>query len=177
MAYTRAQLEGILIKRVGAWLTFVSLDGVTHAGANPDLNDPLVQALQYLSYSVADITNVSSTDLAAVSDANIPKLLALAEYYSLGTILQNFTKTDVSGLNYSKKAGQFGERVAARLEALRLQLLTQYGVGVVSAAPYVGGISIADKETQEQDTDRAQPAFRRNEIDQLLPFDDRWYLP
>lgn len=160
---TRIQVETVLIRRVGAWMTFVGLDGVTHAGANGDLSDPIASALLQLGYSVADITNVSDADLSPVTVADQPKLLALAELRTLETIAQAWTGGGkVAGLGFQVDDSAFGAQLEKAIARLQKTLLTQYGIGIVSAAPYVGGISIADKQTQEQDTDRVQPAFTRD---------------
>lgn len=38
-------------------------------------------------------------------------------------------------------------------------------VAVIGATPYAGGISIADKQTYEDDTDRVEPFFGRRQFD------------
>lgn len=35
--------------------------------------------------------------------------------------------------------------------------------------PYAGGISTADKQTQEQDPDRVKPSFKRGQMNEKLP--------
>lgn len=162
MAPTRAQVENILIRRVGAWLTLVSLDGVTNNGNNLDLNDPIGTALAQLGYSVANITMVASTDLASVSSADVPALLDLAELRALETIGRTYTDTEVSGLGYSIKSDQFGQRVAAAYAALKDKIDQTYGLGAITASPYAGGQTISDKEAREDDTDRVQPTFTKD---------------
>lgn len=162
MALTRASVETVLVRRVGAWLTFVSLDGTTHTGSNADLADPIATALLLSGYAVADITNPSDADLALVAQTDQLKILDVAEYRTLETILQQFTDSDVKGLTFATNDDQFGTRVLARLTKLQATLLTQYGIGLQSAAPYAGGISRSDKRTQSQNTDRVKPDFTKN---------------
>jgi hypothetical protein len=126
MTVTRANLESILIRRVGTWYTSAGLDGVTVDGTNEDLNDPLATALLELGHSVADITNVSSADLVSVPDTDIPRLLAVAELRALENAAQAFSTQEVSGLGYSIKTGSgVGDAIAR----LRSSILARYGLG------------------------------------------------
>ena len=50
--------------------------------------------------------------------------------------------------------------------ALASQLGTQSAeASLVSVSPYLGGRSLADKQSVESDTDRAAPSFTRNQFD------------
>jgi len=60
-----------------------------------------------------------------------------------------------------KSAGRLriaGSQSADAYERLGKRLLVQVGL---EAAPYAGGISISDKQTDESDTDRVAPSFTR----------------
>ena len=65
------------------------------------------------------------------------------------------------------KYGNLAKKYADLAKVLRFQLLK-------FVQPYLGGVSISDKATNEEDADRTQPAFRRNIMKQKLPtiFDD-----
>lgn len=59
--------------------------------------------------------------------------------------------------------------VASRLEKLADRLVHQ---GSESAVPYVGGISIADKDARLSDSDAVQPRFLRDRDDMATRFDN-----
>jgi len=137
---TRAQLESVLIRRVGAWYTAAGLDGTTINGTNADLNDPIVAALLQLGYTVANITSVADTDIDDVPDTDIARVLALAELRALETAMQG--AQDVSGLGYSIKS-----RIGDAVTALRSAILARYGLGGGSLS---GGALMLDfAETSE----------------------------
>jgi hypothetical protein len=179
MTITRANAESVLIRRIGAWLTFVGLDGTTITGANLDLNDPITFALLQSSYSVADITAVSNTDLSAVVSTDYSKIIDIAEFRALETVLQTFTESDVKGLSFSTNDDQFGKRVQDRIDKKVAALLALYGFGIVSAAPYAGGLSKADKQAREDNTDQVQPAFTKDlqkaPADKQITDNDWWF--
>ena len=64
-----------------------------------------------------------------------------------------------SGDGLSIQSSDRHRHFAERAKALRKQ--ESIGVsGVPLASPFAGGISKADKETRESDTDRVEPAFK-----------------
>lgn len=138
MTTTRAQLEAVLIRRVGAWYTAAGLDGTTVNGTNADLSDPIASALVQLGYSVADITSVTNTDIAAVPDTDIPRVLALAELRAVETAAGSMSTQDVSGLGYSIKTST---RIDAAIDRLRASILARYGIG---GATLTGGTLTLD---------------------------------
>lgn len=83
MALTRANVESLLIRRVGLLFTELSLDGTTVAGSNADLNDPIGYAIRQCGQTVDDPTVVDDADVARVSDTD--KLLDIAELRALET--------------------------------------------------------------------------------------------
>lgn len=87
MALTRANVESILIKRVGTILDKAGLDGTTVDGTNADLNDPIGYALRKLGYSVSDATAVADADLAGLATDDTDALLDLAEVRALESCL------------------------------------------------------------------------------------------
>lgn len=147
MSVTRANVESVLIRRVGAWLTAAGLDGTTVNGTNADLNDPIAQALLQAGYSVADITSVTSTDLAAVPDANVPMVLDLAELRALETTAQALSSMEVSGFGFSVKTSSGVNDAIARLIA---RLRQRYGIG--GGALTGGTLSLDFAETHAWDT-------------------------
>lgn len=126
MTVTRANVESILVRRVGTWLTAAGLDGTTVNGTNADLNDPIAQALLQAGYTVATITSVADADLASVPNADIPMICDLAELRALETAAQAFSTQEVSGYGYSVKTGSSIDAAIARANA---RIAQQYGLG------------------------------------------------
>lgn len=145
MSITRAQLETILIRRVGAWLTLVGRDGTTDTGSNDDLTDPIAVALVRAGYSVASIAAVTNDDLASVPIADAPRLVDLAELRALETIVQAYTSVNTSGLGYSKAASDLGARIESRIAVARAAIEQQYGIG--SARAFAVGLTRSDGYT------------------------------
>ena len=79
MTITRVNAETILIKRCGATLTAVGLDGTTIDGSNTDINDPLWDSLRRLGYTVTNISSVNDADIASVSTDDERAFLDVAE--------------------------------------------------------------------------------------------------
>lgn len=144
MSVTRANVEAILVKRLGPWLTAAGL-ATTTAGSNADLNDPIAQALLQAGYTVASITSVADADLSGVAAADVPKVLDLAELRTLETIYQAWTAVDVTGLGYAQKDDQFGARIQAAITRKLAQIASRYGVGRGSLA--AGVIALDYQET------------------------------
>lgn len=139
MALTRSQLETVLVRRLGPWLTYVSLD-TTIIGNNPDLADPIAQALLSAGYTVSNIVNPANADLTAVPSTDYPKLLDIAELRALETILQAFTDFDTKGLNYEDRDDQLGQRIESAIQRKRTLVQTKYGLETV--APQAGTIDL-----------------------------------
>ena len=124
---TRAKVEGILIKRVGALMTKASLDGTTVDGTNADLNDPIGWALRQTAYTVSDISAVTTTEVGAVVAGDIDEFLDLAELRTLENVLGNLTLADTKLGPRSVNLGQITKQVEKRIESLNKKLQTQYG--------------------------------------------------
>ena len=67
---TRQNAETVLIRRAGKYITAAGFDGESRAGQNEVLNDPIATALLKMGLTVADLSDVQNSDLAAVTDAN-----------------------------------------------------------------------------------------------------------
>jgi hypothetical protein len=129
MPVSRANVETILIARVGAWLTAAELDGVTVSGANLSLNDPLGWAIRHSSGTVTAAALVTDADVATVADADLDQLIDLAEYRALLSALSNFTGVDKKAGPVELKSSQLGDRLLARIAQLRSEISLNYGVG------------------------------------------------
>lgn len=145
----RANAEAILIRRCGTVLDAAGLDGTTVNGSNADLNDPLWYALDRLSYSVADISEVANADITAVVSDDFAPFLDLAELRALETAQSAATAlVDFSVGPRRESLSQFAERLAKTIETKRQQLLKDYGD--LFGSGFDGGtFSVASQEDGE----------------------------
>lgn len=132
MAITRAQVETILIARVGGWLTLSSLDGTTSDGTNAALNDPIGFAIRLLGGTTDNPALVDDADLATVDDADLDKLLDIAEYRVLYSA-QGALFIDAKAGPVEAKRSAHGARLAALVSAKGQQLAVLYGIGAIGA--------------------------------------------
>ena len=128
MAVSRANVEYILVARVGALMTKASLDGTTVDGTNADLADPIAWALQTAGYSVADITNPTTAEVALALD-DILEVSALAELRTMENILGNLDDVDTSVGPRDEKLSQLAAQVQRRLDNLMASISQSYGHG------------------------------------------------
>ena len=130
MSLTRANIEAVLVKRIGNLFDDLGLDGTTTDGTNADLNDPIAYALIELGYGVTDITDVSDTDTAAVSSENYNPLFDLAELRCLLTAYQNaLILVNISVGPRSESLSQKAQQLDKAIQVKRKQLLDDYGIG------------------------------------------------
>jgi len=126
MSFTRTVVEQELVNRVAPLLAAVGLDS-TATGTNTDLNAPIRKSLKVLSISVADVSNVSNADLAAVTSDDFEQLIDIAELETLKVIQSNLNKVDVrlgpAATNYS----QLGERIEKLIAAKTKDVQRDYG--------------------------------------------------
>jgi len=130
---TRADIEQELIARTGRWLTAAGLDGATVDGANESLNSAIGWAIRQSGGTVAALSLVTSTDVQTVSSADLDQLLDIAEYRTLITAYQNYTKVDVEGLAGKAKLDQLRGGLLQAITLKRAQLATDYGIGSYGA--------------------------------------------
>lgn len=110
--------------------------------------------LQSRGYGVP--VSATATIYDWIIDLNATYAASKAEMMRTNVIIGMGEKT--KGMLYSK---QFWDDI----EKLKTIDLTQTGIGRSSIAPiYTGGISIADKDAREDDTDRVQPRFKRGQF-------------
>jgi hypothetical protein len=132
MAVTRAQVEAILISRVGGWLVLSDLDGTTVDGTNAALNDAIGFAIRLLGGTTANPALITDADLATVDDADLDKLLDIAEYRALYSA-QGALFIDAKAGPVEAKRSAHGARLAALVSAKGLQLAVLYGIGAIGA--------------------------------------------
>ncbi len=150
MTITRTQVERVLIRRCGKLLTAAGLDGATSNGTNDDLDDPIGSALRALGLSVADLSAVADTDLAAVTDAQIDQLLDVAELRTLETIEGNLDQVDITIGPRSESLNQLAKQVRTKIDAKRAALAAEYGTGVagLGMTAVVDNWSAPDEESE-----------------------------
>jgi len=129
MTITRSILETILVRRCGKWLIAAGLDGTTVNGTNPDLNDPIGYAARKLGLTVANPTSVSDGDLAALNLDELDKLLDVAEYRALQTVLENFEAVTLEVGGRHEHYSEFADRLQKLIALKALRLEKDYGLG------------------------------------------------
>lgn len=130
MALTRANVESVLIRRVGKLLAAADLDGTTANGSNADLNDPIGVAIRKVGQAVDDLTAVDDDDVARIAADDYDQFLDLAELRALETIQSSLDDVDLQVGQRSEKLGQLAEQVRKRAERLRERIEREYGVGL-----------------------------------------------
>ena len=127
MSLTRAQVETILVQRIGGWLTNAGL-AVTTAGSNASLNDPIGYGIRIAGGSVSSYALVADADVVTVADADLDMLLDVAELRALENVLSNFALVDAKAGPVEAKSSQFADRLMKVIDRLRAQLAIRYGI-------------------------------------------------
>lgn len=140
MALTRTDVETILISRCGLWMTAADLDGVTRNGTNADLNDPIATGLRRAGYSVASAAFVTDSDVGAIADDDLDKVLDLAELRLLENVESNYDDVDIAAAERSESLGQIARQIAGRISRLEAKIQRVYGVGQGSLSAGVIGL-------------------------------------
>lgn len=130
MSLTRANVEAILIRRLGKLLTEAEMDGDTTNGTNLDLNDPIGWAVRQCGGSVANPVNVAASDVATIGAGDIDQLFDLAEYRTLQNISGNLASVDIRVGSRQESFNQLAERVEARITRKKAQLQQEYSFGL-----------------------------------------------
>lgn len=146
MALTRANVEAILIRRVGKLLTAADLNGTTMDGMNADLNDPIGYAVRRLGGTVASVVQVVDADLAGIASDDYDQLFDLAELRTLETIAGNLDDVDITLGPRSESLSQLASQVDKRIEKLAEKVQRIYGVDVGTLSAGVIGLDFAQHE-------------------------------
>lgn len=133
MSLTRAQVETELIERLGNWLTQAGKDGTTNTGTNAALNGPIAFAVRQLGYTVLDLSDVTSSDLASVLDTQTDELFDVAELRTLKNILGNLDQVDIKMGPISKSLSQLRASVEKRIASLSADIQATYTTGMPEA--------------------------------------------
>lgn len=129
MTLTRAQVELILISRCGPVMKAAGMDVNANPSPNADLNDPIGYALRRLGYSVADVSAVANTDVDDVSTDDYDALFDLAELRTLQNVIGNYALVDSRVGQLSESYSQLRDGLEKRIEKLKDQIESDYGIG------------------------------------------------
>lgn len=139
-------MEASLVKRAGALLTFVGLDGTTVDGTNLDLNDVIGAAIRRLGGTTTNPGLVVDADVQTVDAADFDAMLDLAELRLLYTIRGNLTKVDVTAGPFSEKYSDIGDYLKDQINALASRLDDLYGIGSPEMLAGVITLDISEHE-------------------------------
>lgn len=134
MAITRADVEKVLIRRVGKTLTECGLDGATNDGSNADLVDPIGYALRFLGITPASIAGVEDADLVTVADVQADALLDVSEWRVLQSALSNYTAVDFSVGPRSEKYDQLRAGIEAAIKRKSDYITATHGAGAMAVS-------------------------------------------
>lgn len=125
MALLLADVETVIVKRVGAFMTRA---GMPVAGTpNPALADPIGWALRTLGYMPASIATVTDGDLAPVVATHTDALLDLAELRTLESVLTNITTVSTTAGPVSESWGQLRTDLLTLIPRKRANVASTYG--------------------------------------------------
>ena len=131
MTVTRANVEAVLVKRCGQLMQAASMDGISCAGANLDMNDPIGGALRRLGYVVASMAAVTDTDVAQVSDVKLDALLDLAEVRVLENVISHLDDATVySGMSGSSRMASRVRQIQAMVDRKRSYVEREHKLGL-----------------------------------------------
>ena len=128
MAISRANVENVLVARVGPLMTKAGMDGTTVDGTNTDLSDPIAWALRQAGYSVADITNPTTAEVALALD-DVDEVVDLGELRTLESVAGNLDDVDVTVGPRSEELSQLSVQVEKRIERVQARVEELYGHG------------------------------------------------
>lgn len=149
MTFTRANIEGTLVARAGLLMKAAGMDGTTVSGSNASLNDPIGWAMRQADYTVANISLITDTDVALVSDAMLDMLLDFAEYRLLMSIGGNLPLVDISSGQQRQALSQIATRAKEQLADVRERIETLWGFGFGTLTAGVVGLNFAEHTEDE----------------------------
>ena len=151
MTLSRANVEKILISRLGNKLTAAGLDGTTITGSNASLNDPIGYALRLSGYGVFDITNVADSDLLPVSNTTVDQVLDLAELRTLESVAGNLAVVDQIVGPRRMMLTQLSDQVEKEIARMREKVTALYGIGIGSLDAGTINLDFQEKPTDQWD--------------------------
>ena len=148
MTITRADVEKVLVNRVGKKMAIVSFD-VTSDGENADLNEPICDALLKMGATPASIAAVADSDLAIVENEYIQEFLDRAELRLLQNIAGNIDFVDVSVGPRRDSLNQLATQTEAAISRLTTKIEKLYGGGCAPLSTGVIGLDFQEDYPEE----------------------------
>lgn len=140
---TVAEVEYRSLLRLSGAFGLVGMDFTTVDGTNPDLVDPIQQALMSMGISSADPLSVADADVLGLSSTEFFELLDRIEYRGLLTVWTRYTGVDMRMGMDDQKLSQYADRLQKRLERLALiygDVFGAYQGGAVIKSLVCGGV-------------------------------------
>ncbi|KKN57472.1 hypothetical protein LCGC14_0561840 [marine sediment metagenome] len=131
MTVTRANVENVSIHRTGPLMAKAGMDGTTVDGTNADLASPIAWALRQAGYSVADITNPTTSEVASASD-DVDEVLDLTELRVLEDIMGSLDDVDVTVGPRKEALSQLATQVQKRIKSVQDRVEKTYGFGAAA---------------------------------------------
>lgn len=147
MSITRAQIETVLVAKLGKTLTFCGLDGTTTNGTNASLTDPLAWAMRQAGYALASPVAVVDADLVAVDD--VDEVIDFASLRAAENALGNFDAVDISVGPRSESYDQMRTGLERMIDRQRATLSKKYGLDVGGLESGVIALDFAAKANDE----------------------------
>ena len=127
---TRADAEISIISRLRGWMAQVGMDVTTVNGTNLDLADPLSATLRAINLSTADPITPVDSDFAQVPDGRIDEVLAIAQLFTMRSILGRFSSVDEWAGTDKQHWSDFGRRIQTGIDDLQDDLKNRFGFGL-----------------------------------------------
>lgn len=143
MPLTLANIEAVLLRRVGKLLAAAELDATTSDGTNADLVDPIAWALRHCGMLLASPLAATDSELAQLEADRLDELLDYAELRTLETITTSLDDVDLTVGPRSERFSQLVAQVERALERKRSMVQRRYGVdvGTISSGSLLLGIA------------------------------------
>jgi hypothetical protein len=118
---TRADIQKVLIRELGPWLSVAGLDGETQDTPNDSLEHAIGRAITSGGGSVLAPPTVTDDDVATVT-VGFYKFAVLAQFYLLDTIWGNWPYVDQKDGDTEQKLNQLADRLVKKQDAILEQL-------------------------------------------------------
>lgn len=125
-------------------------------------NQPRTNPRDAVRLLVGDISTSTSAELLSDVDYDF-FLSATPNQYAAGSLAANSLAMTFAGDGTEKQVGDLRIKRAQAAEYRDLSRQLKL-MSALQSGPYAGGISLSDKASVEQDTDRVRPAFERGQF-------------
>jgi len=126
---SRANVENVVIHRLGALMAKAGFDGTTVDGTNADLNQPISWAVHQVEGDVADVSTATDAEVVAVADASVDELLDYAELKAAEDTLGNLDDVDTTVGPVKEALSQLAKLLEKRIETIQKRVERLYGHG------------------------------------------------